>query len=211
MPDKKQENTSYDVKRTTLDDAARALLLGKPVVFPTDTVYGIGIAVTTAEDCSQLSEIKQRPGRKPIAWLVGGIEDIDLYGADVPEWAYELARAYWPGALTLVVRASNSVPSGFQSEDGTIGLRMPASDIALALIAACGCPLATTSANVSGNAAPAAFDELEDAILSSVDVIVKGAVHSSGVASTVVDCTGRTPRVLRQGSVQIEEASNRFA
>ena len=98
MPDKKQENTSYDVKRTTLDDAARALLLGKPVVFPTDTVYGIGIAVTTAEDCSQLSEIKQRPGRKPIAWLVGGIEDIDLYGADVPEWAYELARAYWPGA-----------------------------------------------------------------------------------------------------------------
>ena len=95
------------------------------------------------------------------------------------------------------------MPSGFQSKDGTIGLRMPASDVALALIAACGCPLATTSANVSGNAAPAIFDELEDEILRSVEVIVKGAVPSSGVASTVVDCTGNTPRVLRQGSVQI--------
>jgi len=203
VPDKMQQNAPYDVKRTALDDAARALLAGKPVVFPTDTVYGIGIAIAAAKDCSQLSEIKQRPEKKPIAWLVGDIEDIDLYGADVPQWANELARAHWPGALTLVVRASNAVPSGFQSKDGTIGLRMPASDIALALIAACGCPLATTSANVSGNAAPAIFDELEDEILRSVEVIVKGAVPSTGVASTVVDCTGNTPRVLRQGSVQI--------
>ncbi|MDO5116972.1 MAG: L-threonylcarbamoyladenylate synthase [Eggerthellaceae bacterium] len=203
MPDEMQQNASCNAKIVALDDAARFLLAGKPVVFPTDTVYGLGIAVAAAKDCSQLSEIKQRPDGKPIAWLVGSIEDIDRFGTDIPEWAYGLARAHWPGALTLIVRASDAVPDGFQSKDGTIGLRMPASDIALTLIEACGCPLATTSANVSGNTAPAVFEELEGAILRSVEAVVKGTVPSSGVASTVVDCTNTSPRVLRQGSVRV--------
>ena len=198
-----RQYTSDDAHSAALDEAISALLAGKVVVFPTDTVYGLGVAVATAKDCSQLYEIKRRPDSKPVAWLVGSIGDISRYGADVPDWAYDLARAHWPGALTLIVRASDAVPNAFQSGDGSIGLRMPASDIALGLIAACGCPLATTSANLSGLTAPAAFEELEDAIVCSAAAVVKGTVSSSGIASTVVDCTGTGPRVLRQGDVHI--------
>ena len=203
MPDEMQQNASGNAQSAALDEAVRALLAGKAVVFPTDTVYGLGVAVAAAKDCSELCRIKQRPDGKPIAWLVGSIGDIARYGTDVPDWAYDLARAHWPGALTLIVRASDAVPSSFQSDDGSIGLRMPASDIALELIAACGCPLATTSANRSGLSAPAAFEGLEDAIVRSAAAVVEGTVSSSGVASTVVDCTGKGPCVLRQGDVHI--------
>ena len=203
MRDDMQHTASDSAVPVALDDAVSALQAGLPVVFPTDTVYGLGVAVHAAHDCSQLYDIKKRPDGKPVAWLVGSIDDLARYGTDVPDWALDLARAHWPGALTLIVRASDAVPRAFQSEEGTIGLRMPASDIALALITACGCPLATTSANLSGSTAPATYDELEEPITHSVGAVIKGAVPSSGIASTVVDCTGKTPRVLRQGDVMI--------
>lgn len=203
MRDDMQHTVSDSAVPVAPDDAVRALQAGLPVVFPTDTVYGLGVAVHAAQDCSQLYDIKKRPDGKPVAWLVGSIDDLARYGTDVPDWALDLARAHWPGALTLIVRASDAVPRAFQSEEGTIGLRMPASDIALALITACGCPLATTSANLSGSAAPATYDELEEDITQSVGAVVKGTVPSSGIASTVVDCTGKAPRVLRQGDVMI--------
>ena len=205
MSDAMRQNASCDAQPASLDEAIRTLEEGKPVVFPTDTVYGLGIAIAAAHDCSQLYKIKGRPDGKPVAWLVGGIEDLDRYGMDVPEWAYDLARAHWPGALTLVIRASDAVGRPFQAEDGTIGLRMPRSDVALRLIEACGCPLATTSANLSGAAAPSSFDELEGSILDSVEAAVEGIVPSSGIASTVIDCTGAAPRILRQGSVRTEK------
>lgn len=205
MRDNKQLTSPDGAQPASLDGAVRALRAGLPVVFPTDTVYGLGVAVTAAQDCAQLYRIKKRPDGKPVAWLVGSVGDIARYGRDVPDWAVDLARTHWPGALTLVVRASDAVPAAFQSEDGTIGLRMPASEIALALIAACGCPLATTSANLSGSDAPAAFGELDEAVTRSAGAVVEGIVPSSGIASTVVDCTGERPRVLRQGSVPIDE------
>ena len=184
-------------------EAIDALKEGKPVAFPTDTVYGLGVAVQYADSPKAVYDLKERSADKPIAWLVEGPKALDVYGLDVPEKARELAAAHWPGALTIIVKASDAVPSAYRAPNGTIGLRMPASDIALALITACGCPLATTSANLSGSTAPATYDELEEAITHSVGAVVKGTVPSSGIASTVVDCTGKIPHVLRQGDVMI--------
>ena len=137
----------------SLDDAvtnaAAVLRAGGAAVFPTDTVYGLGVAVGSCASPQQLFAIKRRDEGKPVAWLVGGVHDLDAYGKDVPAWARTAAKKHWPGALTLIVRASNAVPVAFQSAQGTIGLRMPNSDVALDLIRAVGTPLATTSANIS--------------------------------------------------------------
>ncbi|MBR2789520.1 MAG: threonylcarbamoyl-AMP synthase [Eggerthellaceae bacterium] len=183
--------------------AAGFLRAGKPVVFPTDTVMGLGVAPGACPSPAVVYDIKGRAADKPIAWLVAGLEALDEYGEDVPEYARQLARAHWPGALTLVVRASAAVPPAFASVQGTIALRMPASDTALALIRAAGCPLATTSANVSGEAAPASADALDPRIASRVAWVLADLSEPSGVASTVVDCTGPELRILRQGDVTI--------
>ena len=188
-------------------NAAAGLRAGGAAVFPTDTVYGLGVAVGSCASPQQLFAIKRRDQGKPVAWLVGGVHDLDTYGKDVPAWSRTAAEKHWPGALTLIVRASSAVPAAFQSAQGTIGLRMPNSDVALSLIRAVGTPLATTSANISGAPAPSQDVQLDLELLEQADAVVRGidCVGGEGVASTVVDCTGEHPVVLRQGSITITE------
>lgn len=183
--------------------AVASLEEGLPVIFPTDTVYGIGVSVRHAKSPQALYDLKRRDAGKPVAWLVSGPEALDEFGVNVPESARELARAHWPGALTVIVKASEAVPAAFQSREGTIGLRMPASSVALALIEAAGSPLATSSANLSGGPDPTSFDEIDAELLRAVPVAIDDACPASGIASTVVDCSRGTVEVLRQGAVQI--------
>ncbi len=197
--------TNKDISR-----AAAALAAGGVVVFPTDTVYGLGVAVGPSTSPAELFRIKRRDEGKPVAWLVAGVDDLDTYGYQVPPWAREAAHKHWPGALTLIVRASRAVPAAFQSAEGTIGLRMPASDTALRLLRATGVPLATTSANIAGNPAPSQDAQLDEEVLKQAAAVVRGedCVGGGGQASTVVDCTRSYPVILRQGSVVVtaEEA-----
>lgn len=198
-------DSNGNVSDAALAHAADVLRAGKAAVFPTDTVYGLGVAVGPAQSPAELFRIKRRDEGKPVAWLVAGVSDLDVYGKDVPAWAHAAAAAHWPGALTLIVRASNAVPVAFQSAQGTIGLRMPASAVALALIRVVGVPLATTSANISGASAPSKDADLDNELLCQVAAVVRGCdcVGGAGVASTVIDCTKDVPVVLRQGSVVV--------
>ena len=221
-----------------LEEATRALAAGNAVVFPTDTVFGLGVSVGAAAGPQLLYELKRRDAGKPVAWLVEGPEALDVYGRDVPAYARRLADAFWPGALTLVVRASDAVPAAFQSPAGTIGLRMPASEAALGLIRSAGCPLAVTSANLSGAADTARAEDLDRALVArtagvylSDDFLSHSAATgtagdseatpsasarfaasdrlvpppASGTASTVLDCTGEAPRVLRAGALTLDD------
>ncbi len=179
-----------------------ALAAGDPAIFPTDTVMGLGVAVCAADGPDVLYDLKNREHNKPIAWLVANRESLDYYGENVPAYAHVLAQAYWPGALTLIVKASAAVPARYASKDGAIGLRMPARDLTLALIRAVGCPVATTSANISGMGAPADSREVDAQLVARVGaVLADDDEPRSGVASTVVDCTQDTPRILREGSI----------
>ena len=216
-----------------LEEATRALAVGNAVIFPTDTVFGLGVSVSAAAGPQLLYDLKHRDAGKPVAWLVEGPEALDVYGRDVPAYARRLAETFWPGGLTLVVRASDAVPAAFQSPAGTIGLRMPASEAALGLIRAAGCPLAVTSANLSGAADTARAEDLDRALAArtagvylSDDSLSHSAATgtagdsdapsasarfaagdrlvpppASGTASTVLDCTGEAPRVLRAGAL----------
>lgn len=188
----------------TLHDAACALKRGEAVVFPTDTVYGLGVSVEATAAPDVLYNLKERDLGKPIAWLVSAPADLDRYGVDVPELARALAERYWPGPLTLIVRASDAVPEAFRSQAGTIGLRMPNNETALSLIGEAGCPLATTSANLSGHASPCSFAAIDPVLAARVGIVLPDAAgddDKSGIASTVLDCTTANPRIVREGAV----------
>lgn len=218
-----------------LEEATRALAVGNAVIFPTDTVFGLGVSVSAAPAPQLLYDLKHRDAGKPVAWLVEGPEALDVYGRDVPAYARRLAETFWPGGLTLVVRASDAVPAAFQSPAGTIGLRMPASEAALGLIHAVGCPLAVTSANLSGAPDTARAEDLDRALVARTaglylpDGVAAAGTASgcaeaapsasarlaasdqsalppaSGTASTVLDCTGEAPRVLRAGALTLDD------
>lgn len=184
------------------DEAVRALRAGDPAVFPTDTVYGLGVAVDAAVSPEALFRLKHRSDDKPIAWLIGSVDDLTTYGKNVPVWAKDLAQSFWPGALTLVVEASDAVPKAYQSAEGTIALRMPDHDTARALILKVG-PLATTSANRSGEPAPTHLEDVPEEFAAAL-CVVPGETRDDQ-ASCVVDCVHERPFIIRTGSLDAEE------
>lgn len=195
---------SESMWKNTLLEAKNALQHGQVIALPTDTVYGLGISPLHCESPEVLYSLKHREAHKPIAWLIADVDDLALYGTDIPPYALELARKFWPGALTLVVKASPRVPSAYQSEAGSIGLRVPAHDDTRELIRVLGSPLAVTSANLSGEQAAFSLASLDPRLQERIAfALPEEGVALSGVASTVVDCTCDQPRILRQGDIQI--------
>ncbi len=193
--------------RSTIRETVSALKRGLPAIFPTETVYGLGVAVDAAENLQALYDIKLREQKKPISWLIANSEDLDRYGRFIPDFAQVLARTFWPGPLTLVVNASDEVPEAFRSADGTIGLRVPNNQAALRLIELVGCPLATTSANLAGYQPPQTFDDIDENLLERVAAVYVDRDDSdkSGVASTVIDCTKDHPIMMREGAITIAD------
>jgi len=182
--------------------AATVLRDGGIAVFPTETVYGLGALADSCFGPHELFEVKVRPASLPIPLLVETEDALDIWGTDVPDYAHNLAKAFWPGAVTLVVKASERVPKDFRAPDGTIGLRSPNHEVVLELIQSAGGPLFTTSANTHGNPAPGAFEEIEPRIITHADIVLNGGETEHQVPSTVVLCTGPEPVIVREGAVQ---------
>lgn len=194
-----------DLNDKYLTSAVATLSAGQAVIFPTDTVYGLGVAVGLAQSPAILYDIKERDHGKPVAWLVGSPEALSLYGEAVPEFALTIARAFWPGPMTLIVKAGANVPEAFRAADGTIALRMPDNEISLELIERVGMPIATTSANISGQQPPKMFSELDRALLERVRVVLRDESEKSGIASTIIDCTADEPIMVREGDVSLAD------
>jgi L-threonylcarbamoyladenylate synthase len=188
--------------------AASVLRDGGIVIFPTETVYGIGAAATSCIGPQEIVDIKMRPASKPLPWLVEAEDALDTYGIDVPDYARRLARHFWPGALSLVVKASPRVGKDFTDTRGTVALRAPDHEVVQELIRASGGPIITTSANTSGKHAPASFDELESRIVAAADLTLDGGETRHGMASTVVDCTGPEPVIIRDGAIPADEIAS---
>ncbi len=184
-----------------IERAAGFLAEGHAAIFPTDTVYGIGVAVRDTTDPGLLFDIKQRDRSKAIPWLVPGADDIERYGRNVRGYCLDFARELWPGPLTLVVEAGDAVPEAFRGSGSTIALRVPDSPVALALMRELQSPLATTSANMSGIDAVGDSGELDPRICELVPVVLAGGTIEGGVPSTVVVCTGERPEVVREGAI----------
>lgn len=183
-----------------IQQTAVALQQGALVVLPTDTVYGVGCHAFDAQAIEQLFIAKQRPFDKGIPILLADIADLDKVARDIPDLARTYISQFWPGALTLVVPRHPHLPA-ILAPDDTIAVRIPANETARALIRAAGGAVAATSANQSGQ--PPATDALMalDALAGRVAIVLDDGASPGGQASTVVDCTGATPQVLREGPI----------
>jgi len=188
--------------------AAEAVRGGEVVVLPTDTVYGVGVDAFASEAVAAVLLAKGRGREMPLPVLVPDPQTVDGLAADVPAYARDLIQAFWPGPLTLVLHAQSSLMWDLGDTNGTVALRMPQNDTALALLAEVG-PMAVTSANVSGQPPATTILDAATQLGSAVSVYLEAGPSAGGLASTILDCTGESPVILRAGVVtagQIQEA-----
>lgn len=188
------------------DAISRALEVlkgGGLVAFPTDTVYGVGALAFDAIAVESIYSAKNRPIEKAIPILLGGPEDLDKVTTDIPPIAAKLAARFWPGALTLVVSKHPKLPDVISSAP-TIGVRVPDHPVARLLLRAAG-PMAVTSANISGEASPQTAEEVNRQLNGRIPLILNGGESPGGVPSTVVNCLGTEPVILREGPVTLKD------
>jgi len=186
--------------RVDVGPAVAVLRRGGLVALPTETVYGLGADATNQDAVHRLYSVKGRPREHPVIVHVAP-GDLEAWAVDVPDDARVLAAACWPGPLTLVLRRAPRVPDAVTGGLDTVGLRVPAHPIALALLRAFDGGIAAPSANRFGRVSPTTADAVRDELGSDVDVVLDGGPCGVGVESTIVDCSGSGPRVLREGGV----------
>jgi L-threonylcarbamoyladenylate synthase len=192
-------------------DAAANLLAGGLVAFPTETVYGLGADACNADAVARIYSVKGRPADHPLIVHVASMDGLGEWADDVPGYTISLARDFWPGPMTLVVKRSALAGDFVTGGQDTVGVRVPDHPVALGLLEAFeragGKGVAAPSANRFGNVSPttaqAVSDELGD-YLANGDQILDGGPCDVGVESTIVDCTGDVPRILRPGAVTAE-------
>jgi L-threonylcarbamoyladenylate synthase len=182
-----------------VEAALQVLKAGGLVAFPTDTVYGLAASVLDKAGIDRLYEAKKRSASKAIAVLVGDLDQLGQVTQTLPEGAQRLAEAFFPGALTLVVPRRPDLPENL-SPGMTVGVRMPDHEFARRLLRATGA-LAVTSANLSGGENPRTAEEVMAQLEGRVELVLDGGSVPGGVPSTVVDCTGENPVILREGAV----------
>ena len=195
---------------TAMVDAAANLLAGNLVAFPTETVYGLGADACNAEAVARIYSVKGRPADHPLIVHVASMEGLGDWADDVPGYAISLARDFWPGPLTLIMKRSELAGDFVTGGQDTVGIRVPDHPVALGLLEAFaragGKGVAAPSANRFGNVSPptaqAVADELSD-YLAGEDQILDGGPCEVGVESTIIDCTGDAPRILRPGAVTV--------
>jgi L-threonylcarbamoyladenylate synthase len=189
-------------------DAAANLLAGGLVAFPTETVYGLGADACNADAVARIYAVKGRPADHPLIVHVASMDGLGDWADDVPEYAISLARDFWPGPMTLVVKRSGLAGDFVTGGQDTVGVRVPNHPVALGLLEAFeragGKGVAAPSANRFGNVSPttaqAVSDELGD-YLAEGDQILDGGACDVGVESTIIDCTGNVPKILRPGAI----------
>jgi len=194
-----------------MTNAAANLLAGNMVAFPTETVYGLGADACNAEAVARIYASKGRPADHPLIVHVASMDALGDWADDVPEYAIALARDFWPGPMTLIVKRSELAGDFVTGGQDTVGVRVPNHPVALALLeafaSAGGKGVAAPSANRFGNVSPttaqAVSDELSD-YLADADQILDGGPCEVGVESTIIDCTGVAPRILRPGAITVE-------
>ncbi|HNF07566.1 MAG TPA: L-threonylcarbamoyladenylate synthase [Mycobacterium sp.] len=192
---------------TAIAAAAAAVKSGRLVVMPTDTVYGLGADAFDSGAVTGLLAAKGRGRDMPVGVLVGSWHTIEGLVYTVPHSARELIRAFWPGALSLVVQQAPSLQWDLGDARGTVMLRMPLHPVAIELLREVG-PMAVSSANISGRPAATTAEEAQHQLGDLVDVYLDAGPSGAQAASTIVDLTGPEPRILREGPISTQAVAD---
>lgn len=181
---------------------------GKLIVYPTDTVYGIGGVITNEETIKNIYKAKDRSFSSPLIALVSDIQKIEkiaIIRDENRDKIEKLIKKFWPGGLTIILESKEIVPPIMISNGKTVGVRMPDHEIALKIIESAGGILPTTSANISGEITPRSYDELDEKFTNRVDIVVDGGKCPIGTASTIIDLSSSDIKILREGAISKEE------
>ncbi|MFH0713031.1 MAG: L-threonylcarbamoyladenylate synthase [Candidatus Micrarchaeota archaeon] len=193
------------IATNSIEKAAAAIRKGEVVGFPTETVYGLGADAFNAKAVDKIFAAKRRPADNPLIVHIYDKKQIPLIAAHIEPKAQKLINTFFPGSLTLVVKKNKHIPAIVTAGLNTVCIRMPSLPLCRRFLKACGVPVAAPSANISGKPSPTTWQhvlhDLDDRIL----VILKGPRCRHGLESTVIDCTKKTPVLLRPGAVSVEE------
>ena len=198
--------------------AAQSLKSGTLVAFPTETVYGLGADATNALAVARIYQVKGRPADHPLIVHLADMQDVAEWADDIPDYAISLARAFWPGPMTLILKRSSIAQNFITGGQDTVGLRVPNHTVALALLNEFkkigGKGVAAPSANRFGHVSPTTAQAVSDELsqyLSPEDLLLDGGPSLVGVESTIIDCTNEHPKILRPGAIteeMIEDATH---
>lgn len=188
-----------------LAEAAAVIRKGGVIVYPTETIYGIGANALDPVAVEKVRLAKRRPDDKPILVIIPAIEYLIRLAEDVDSRTMALMETFWPGPLTLVLRSRHDLPVQLTAGTGTVGVRIPSNTTCLRLLSLAGCPLTSTSANVSGEPMPRAFDEIVSVLPEGINLFLDAGVLPVRQPSTVLDMTSDRPRLVRRGDTPLEE------
>ena len=193
---------------SVLKDATESLLAGNLVAFPTETVYGLGADATNERAVARIYEVKGRPTDHPLIVHISSINNLDKWTKDIPNYAIKLARAFWPGPMTLILPRTELAKDFITGGQDNVGIRVPAHSVALALLkefeSQGGYGVAAPSANRFGKVSPTCAEDVNEELsnyLSENDLVIDGGQSIVGVESTIVNCTKSSPTILRPGGV----------
>ncbi|MBL8100765.1 MAG: threonylcarbamoyl-AMP synthase [Anaerolineales bacterium] len=191
------------IPATEIQAAFEILQKGGIVAFPTDTVYGLGALAFDNSAIESIYVAKNRPVEKAIPVLVGDLKDFEVVASSIPEMAKRFAEIFLPGPLTCVIPKKSTLPPAISSTN-TVAVRIPNHSDALSLLKLAGA-MAVTSANISGQESPVTAQEVYEQLNGRIPLILDGGKTFGGVPSTLVDCTGETPMILREGPISLEQ------
>lgn len=198
----------YNLENINLEEIGKLLKEGKLIIYPTDTVYGVGGIMESEDAIRGVYSAKQRNFSSPLIVLVSDpakIDKIAYIEAYNREKIEKLIKKFWPGGLTIILKKKPCVPDIMTANGDTVGVRMPNLQTSLDIIQSVGGLFPTTSANISGEATPRSFEELSEVFKQRVDILVDGGKSPVGVASTIIDMSEKTPKIIRVGAISIKE------
>jgi L-threonylcarbamoyladenylate synthase len=192
-------------QRDAIQEAVTWILNGGVVALPTDTLYGLAADPFNREAVARIFEVKERAPDRPLPLIAANVEQVAAHLGALTPLAREIAARFWPGPLTLVVAAPHGLARDVASGLGTVGVRVPANDVARAVCAGCGRPLTATSANRSGDEPTSDPDAVERTLGDRIDFLLDTGPTRGGAPSTIVDVTLAEPRLVRAGAIRWEE------
>lgn len=192
--------------------AADQIRSGEVLGMPTDTFYGLAADPFNLRAVDKVYEIKTRSRHKPLSLLIASVDQAEELAKDLPEEFYSLARKFWPGPLTVIVKAGSRLPLKVTANTGNVALRVPNAKIPLAVVTAAAIPITATSANLSGASECTSAEQVRDQLHGRINIIVDGGPSPREVASTIVDLSDDTQRwkIIREGAVPSDQVSSFF-
>ncbi|MEE9613621.1 MAG: L-threonylcarbamoyladenylate synthase [Thermodesulfobacteriota bacterium] len=187
------------------DKAVTAFKKGGVIAYPTETFYGLGVDPFNEEAVRGLFTLKGRPPENPVSVIVRDREMLRMVVEEVPPLAERLIEYFWPGPLTIILKARDVLPPTLTAGTGTVGVRESSSDTAMKLVTALGSPITATSANPSGKPPAATADEAAAYFGDGIDILIDGGKTGGGLGSTVVDATGEEIEIIREGEIPASE------